>query len=136
MSNSKGIGRFTAENIVAIITAIPETNGTYEAVAEEANRLGANIAPNTIANWVATGNADIRAKKTSTAYARFAKRYAELTSRHCNPDDNRNRELDRALNTLGNQCECGKPKGKLPNGRTAPVCNQCADLDQNRPKAA
>lgn len=135
-SSSKGVGLFTAENIVAIINAIPETNGTYEAIAAHAAQHGANVAPNTIANWVTAGNADIRNGTTNTAYARFAKRFTELTAKHCAPDDNRNRELDRALETLGSLCECGNPRGKLPNGRTAPKCSQCEELDRNRPRVA
>ena len=135
-SMSKGIGLFTAENIIAIIKAIPETNGTYEAVAQRANEKGADVTPHTIANWVTTGNADIRARKPNTAYARFAKRYSELNKRHCQPDDNRNREMDRALNALMTECECGNVKGTLPDGRPANECEICRELDERRPKAA
>ena len=136
MSTTRGIGLFTAKNIIAIMNAIPETNGTYDAIAKRAAELGAQVAPNTIANWVTAGNADIRDRKHNTAYARFAKRFADLIGKHCAPDDNRNRELDRAFNELGNRCECGNPKATLPNGRTASKCSECAELDQQRPRVA
>lgn len=133
---SKGVGLFTADNIIAIIKAIPETNGSYKAVADKANEYGADVTGHTIASWVTAGNADIRRRKMNTAYARFARRYSELTRSHCQPDDNRNREMDRAMNTLRSECECGNTKGVLPNGQPETECALCRERDSHRERAA
>ena len=44
MSNTtRGVGLFTAENIVAVLRAIPESDGTYRDVARKAEKYGGNI---------------------------------------------------------------------------------------------
>ena len=78
----KGIGSFTTDNIIAILRALPETDGTY-------------------------GRADIQAGKSQTAYARFSQRYDSIMEEYCSPDANRSRELDRAFDILERTCECG-----------------------------
>ena len=93
----RGVGLFTAENIVAVIRAIPESDGTYRDVARKAQQYGGTVHYHTISNWVSHGRADVVAGQPSTAYARFTKRYRELIDEHCGPDTNRNREFDRAL---------------------------------------
>ena len=60
MSNTtRGVGLFTAENIAAILRAIPESDGTYRDVARKAVRYGGNFHHHTIANWVRHGQADM-----------------------------------------------------------------------------
>ena len=106
-NTTRGVGLFTAENIVAVIRAIPESDGTYRDAARKAEQYGGNVQYHTISNWVSHGRADIEAGQPSTAYARFTKRYRELIDEHCGPDTNRNREFDRALEILERTCECG-----------------------------
>ena len=60
-SHTQGIGLFTAENIVAVLGAIPETNGTYAAVAAPAQDYGGTMAPDPLSSWASTGQANIRA---------------------------------------------------------------------------
>ena len=96
-NKTRGVGLFTAENIVAAIRAIPESDGTYRDVARKAEQYGGNFHHQTIANWVRHGQADMETGQPSTAYARFTKRYQDLIDEHCGPDNNRNREFDRAL---------------------------------------
>ena len=74
-NKTRGVGLFTAENIVAVIRAIPESDGTYPDVARKAQQYGGNVQYHTISNWVSHGQADIEAGQPSTAYARFTKRY-------------------------------------------------------------
>ena len=130
MSNTtRGVGLFTAENIVAVLRAIPESDGTYRDVARKAEQYGGNVQYHTISNWISHGRADVEAGQPSTAYARFTKRYRELIDEHCGPDTNRNRELDRALEILERTCECGNDKMLLPDGKLADRCWECQEID-------
>ena len=130
MSNkTRGVGLFTAENIVAVLRAIPESDGTYRDVARKAEQYGGNFHHHTISNWARYGQADIEAGQPSTAYARFTKQYRDLVAEHCGRDTNRNREFDRALKILERTCECSKDKMLLPDGKLGNTCQECQDLD-------
>ena len=113
-NKTRGVGLFTAENIVAAIRAIPESDGTYRDVARKAQQYGGNFHHQTIANWIRHGRADLEAGQPSTAYARFTKR---------------NREFDRALEILERTCECSNDKMMLPDGKLGNTCQECQDLD-------
>ena len=128
-NTTKGIGMFTTGNIVAIMRAIPETNGTYLEITIAAETRGASVNPHTIAKWIQKGKSDIRDKNFNTAYARFAKKYAKLVKNNCGPDENRSRELDEALRILDETCECGKAKQVFPDGNTAEACRQCLETE-------
>ena len=99
-NTTRGVGLFTAENIVAVVRAIPESDGTYRDVARKAEQYSGKIHHQTIANWVSHSQADVEAGQASTAYARFTKRYRELIDEHCGLDSNRNRKFDLALEIL------------------------------------
>ena len=124
-NTTRGVGLFTAENIVAVIRAIPESDGTYRDVARKAEQYRGTVHYHTIAGWLSHGRADVVAGQPSTAYARFTKRYRELVAEHCGPDTNRNREFDRALEILERTCECGNDKVLLPDGKLAEQCREC-----------
>ena len=128
-NKTRGVGLFTPENIVAAIRAIPESDGTYRDVARKAEQYGGNAQYHTISNWISHGRADVEAGKASTAYARFTKRYRDLIAEHCQPDNNRNREFDQALEILKRTCECGNDKMLLPDGKLGSTCQECQDLD-------
>ena len=128
-NKTRGVGLFTAENIVAVIRAIPESDGTYRDVARKAEQYGGNVQYHTISNWASHGRADLEAGQPSTAYARFTKLYKELVDEHCKPDNNRNRELDQALEILKRTCECGNDKMLLPDGKLADQCQECQEID-------
>ena len=49
-NTTRGVGLFTAENIVAAIRAIPESDGTYRDVARKAEQYGGNFHYHTISN--------------------------------------------------------------------------------------
>ena len=42
-NTTRGVGLFTAENIVAVLRAIPESDGTYRDVARKAQQYGGNF---------------------------------------------------------------------------------------------
>ena len=128
-SNTKGIGHFTTDNIVAVLRALPETDGTYAQVIKQAREQGASVSKTTLSNWVSNGRANIKAGKRQTAYARFAQRYDALIEEHCNAEANRTRELDRAFEILDSTCECGNEKTTLADGTRADRCRQCQELD-------
>ena len=79
----KGVGLFTADNIVAVLKAIPKSNGTYRDITRQAQQYGVNISPHTISGWVNRGKADIKARDDSTAFARFAKQSQNLIAAYC-----------------------------------------------------
>ena len=120
---------FTAENIVAVIRATPESDGTYRDVARKAEQYGGYVQYHTISNWISHGRADMEAGQTSTAYARSTKRYRKLVNEHCGPDNSRNREFDRALEILERTCECSNDKMLLPDGKLGNTCQECQNLD-------
>ena len=134
-NKTRGVGLFTAENIVAVIRAIPESDGTYRDVARKAQQYGGNFHYHTISNWVSHGRADMEAGQPSTAYARFTKRYQDLIDEHCGPDTNRNRELDRAFEILERTCKCGNGEMLLRDGTLANTCRNCQGLDDQGPSA-
>ena len=68
---TRGLGLFTAQNIVAAIRAIPETDGMYRDVVREAEQYDGNLHHHTISNWISHGRADVEAGQPSTVYARF-----------------------------------------------------------------
>ena len=86
--------------------------------------------------WISVGKADIRNKESATAYARFTKLYKELVDEHCKPDNNRNRELDQALEILKRTCECREDKMLMPDGKLGNICQECQDLDARQRRQA
>ena len=50
-NKTRGVGLFTAENIVAVLRAIPESDGTYRDVARQAEQYGSKVQYHTISNW-------------------------------------------------------------------------------------
>ena len=132
-NTTRGVGLFTAENIAAAIRAIPESDGTYRDVARKAGQYGGCFHHNTIAGWLSHGRADVAAGQSFTAYARFTKLYTDLVAEHCQPNNNRTREMDRALEILKRTCECGNDKALLPNGEIGDTCQECQDLDTLQP---
>ncbi len=72
------VGYFTAENLVAILRAVPQTDGTYRAVVAKAREHGSDVPEAELTRWIAEGNADIRAGNDETAYARFTRKFEEL----------------------------------------------------------
>ena len=128
-SNTKGIGYFTAENIVAVLRALPETDGTYGEVINRGREYGADVSQHTLGKLVSTGRTDLKAGKRQTAFARFAQRYDQLMEEHCNSDANRNRELDRGLEILERTCDCGNEKTVMSDGKLADQCRECQDID-------
>ena len=60
-NTTRGVGLFTAENIVAVLRAIPESDGTYRDVASKAEQYGGNVHDHTISNWLSHGRPDIEA---------------------------------------------------------------------------
>ena len=129
-SNTKGTGYFTAENIVAVLRALPETDGSYDQIIERTKEHGSDLSKHTLGRWVASGRADIKAGKQQTAFARFAQRFDRILKEHCNPDANRNRELNRALEILERTCECGNEKPLEADGQLADRCRGCQDIDR------
>ena len=99
-SITHGVGSFTADTIVSILRALPETDGTYAEIISRATEHGAQLSATTLSKWVTLGRADIEAGRSQTAYGRFAQRYDAMIDEHCSPDANRQRQLDRAFEIL------------------------------------
>ena len=58
-NKTRGVGLFTTENIVAVIRAIPESDGTYRDVASKAEQYGGNVHYHTTSNYLSHGRLDI-----------------------------------------------------------------------------
>ena len=56
--NTKGVGYFTTENIVAVLRALTETDGTYGEVAKQAAGYGSGVSS------VPSANRSLPAAKT------------------------------------------------------------------------
>ena len=136
-NKTRGVGLFTAENIVAVMRAIPESDGMYSSPVRPSNTAAtSNTTPSPTGS--ATAELMLQPAQPSTAYARFTKLYRDLIAEHCQPDNNRNRELDQALEILERTCECGNDKMLLPDGKLGNTCQECQDLDalQRRQRTA
>ncbi len=107
VKHMNGVGFFTAENIVAVLRALPETDSTYSEVVERAEEYGATISKSVLGQRVANGHRDIENGRRQTAFARFATMYDQIKADHRNADANRNREFDRALQILERTCAAG-----------------------------
>ena len=129
MSSRKPTGAFTAATITALLRAIPQTNGTYAEIARQAQRHGVTISRYTISSWVNKGRRDVKAHRPDTSYAVFAKEFDALKDRHCSAEQNRRREIERALAELEQTCECGQKKALLSGGRRAEACPRCMEID-------
>ena len=103
--NTQGIGYFTAENIVAVLRAVPQTDGTYAEVVKHAREYDAGVPKHTLGKWVSTGRRDLKAGRRETAFARFAAHYDRLKQEHCTADANRQRETEQARQILEQTCE-------------------------------
>ena len=58
-NTTRGVGLFTAENIVAAIRAIPDSDGTYRDVASKAEQYGGYFRHHTLSNWASLGRAAV-----------------------------------------------------------------------------
>ena len=130
LSIKKGVGSFTADHIVAVLRALPDTDGTYAQVIARATEHGAQLFATTLGKWLTTGRADIEAGNVHTPYGRFSLRYDSIMTEHCSPDANRNRQLDRAFELLERTCECGNDKVIAPDGSLADRCRECQERDR------
>ena len=124
-----GVGHFTAENIVAVLRAVPETDGTYAEVVERAREYGVTISKSVLGKWVATGHRDLQARRSQTAFGRFTAMYDEIKDENCNAEANRTREFDRALQILERTCDCGNDKMTMPDGTLGDTFRECHEIE-------
>ena len=75
------VGEFRAENLAAILRAVPQTDGTYSAVASKAQEYGSTVLASTIAEWLEEGRGDLIAGDVDTAFARFTAAFDERRRR-------------------------------------------------------
>ena len=127
------MGHFTAENIVSVLRALPETDGTYAEVAKRAREYGAAVSKDTLGKWVSTGRRDLKAGKRATAFARFAQLFDKIKAEECSPEINRISEYERALQILEKICGCGHEKMVLPDGSLADSCRRCQEIEEQEP---
>ena len=64
-----GVDDFKAENLVAILRAVPLTDGTCSAVASKAREYGSTVLASTLDEWIQEGREDLIAGETGTAFA-------------------------------------------------------------------
>ena len=132
VSNTRGIGHCTAENIVAVSRAVPQTDGTYAGVVKRAREREADVSKDMLGKWVSTGRRDLIAGRRQTAFARFADHFDRLKNEHCTADANRQREHERALRALERTCDCGKENFTMPDGTLGDRCHEIEEQEQHR----
>ena len=76
-----GVDDFRAPNLVAILRAVPQTDGTCSAVVTKAREYGSTVTESTLDEWIQEGREDLMAGDTETAFARFATAYDERKNR-------------------------------------------------------
>ena len=146
-----GQSTFTADNLVAILTAAPK-GGTVEQVIE---RAGCDVSAASVKKWISDGKRDHNAGK-STAYALFFQQWESIyPGAPPRGEAERMDEMRKALQKLGIQaappaaqngrrangyeaaapsaprrsrkvCECGNPKES-----SAVSCTACLVMDSN-----
>ena len=126
--NTQGIGYFTAENIVAVLRAVPQTDGTYAEVVKHAREHEADVSKDLLGKWVSTGRRNLKAGRRETAFARFADHYDRLKAEHCTTDANRHRR-DRDMDdhpffhrSLARASRCQSHTGSVAVSRYTSVC--------------
>ena len=67
--------QFTADNIVGILRAVPESDGSFKDVSDKAEGHGVSVSPLTIGCWVLWGREAIRRLDVTKAHAQFAREY-------------------------------------------------------------
>ena len=124
---------FTAENIVALLRAAADSDGTCTDVCAIASEFGGcEVSPSVLGGWLRKGRRRAERGMGEDAYAEFAR---EFESRLPSRRDVRNRgkghaaaSLRLALSEMETKCDCGRPKDR---GLTA--CPLCMSLDGHRP---
>ena len=76
-SRGHGVGDFRAANLVAILRAVPQTDGTRNTVASKAREHGSTMDEATLDEWIQEGREDLIAGDTETAFARFVTAFDE-----------------------------------------------------------
>ena len=76
-----GAGDFKAENLVAILRAVPLTDGTCSAVASKAREYGSTVLASTLDEWIQEGRENLIAGEIGTAFARFITAFDERKRR-------------------------------------------------------
>ena len=66
---------------MAILRAVPLTDGTCGAVASKAQEYGSTVLASTLNDWIQEGREDLIAGDTETAFARFATAFDERKRR-------------------------------------------------------
>lgn len=74
-------GEFKAKNLVAILHAVPQTDGTCSAVASNVRKYESMVLASTLEEWLQEGHEDLIAGDTETVFARFVTPYEERKRR-------------------------------------------------------
>ena len=124
---------FTAENIVALMRAAPDSDGTYADVCKIALEFsGCDVSPSVLGCWVRKGRSLADAGIVEHPYAQFAREFVpRLPAKGSGRDRGRAAaaaSLQQALSDLETRCDCGRPKD-----RDMPACTLCTSLDGELP---
>lgn len=65
------VGKFRTKNLVAILRAVPLTDGTCSAVASKAREYGSTVLASALDEWIQEGREDLMAGDTDSALVSF-----------------------------------------------------------------
>ena len=130
-NKTRGVGLFTAENLVAVLRAIPESDGTYRDVARKAEQYGGNVQYHTISNWASHGRADIEASQPTVNRLRQIHQTVPRADRRALRTGHQPEPRIRPVHSRSSKrtCECSNDKMMLPDGKLGNTCQECQDLD-------
>ena len=123
---------FRSNNLIAVLQALPHSDGTYSGVIEQIKEVHGEDIPfsvKTLGQWLARGHKDLRHNRKGTPYARFAARFDAIKAEHCTFEMVMNREVDEAFAFLDSHCECGERLQEFSDGSLGKTCWECANLD-------
>ena len=127
---------FNESNLVALLQAVGQSDGTYRNIAEIAQReYGGEATGSALGAWIARGKKDIADGKDSS-FARLATRMVPMIEERRGLEPGRSRVVANALARFDRMCECGSDRALDSAGKLMATCRRCADADQVRRRGA
>ena len=120
---------FNETNILALLQAVGESDGTYKDIVEIAQlEYGGQATAGAFGNWMVRGKKDLAAGKDSS-FARLAKRVVPMIEERRGLEPGRCRVVAKAFAKFDRMCECGADRALDSAGKLLKTCRGCADAE-------
>ena len=128
-NTTRGVGLFTAENIVAVIRAIPESDGTYRDIAVRPSNTAATFTTTPFRTGSATAGLMLKLANRPPPTPDSPNGTESWSTSTADRTTTGTANCDRAIEILERTCECSNDKLLLPDGKLGNTCQECKDLD-------